>query len=164
MVALIFSVLTQFSDLPSFTCRSVQPAACMWLRMAVSEAQCKIVNLLQTFWDFFFWWLHVTMCMWPKTTLLPAKPGDAKSLDTPEGGKEMLVIPKYYEMHTILRNATTKKACLTVTMIRMMMMMMMIMMEHFWKLYHWKSSYSWNIASIMASICHGKLCQMWHLL
>ena len=57
----------------------------MWPRMAMNAAQHKTVNLLKTLWDF----LCVIMChsvfsVWPKTTLLPVWPSNAKRLDTPE--------------------------------------------------------------------------------
>ena len=53
-------------------------------RMAVNEAQHKIVNLLKALHDFFVITCHNAFNMWPKTTLLlPVWPRDAKRLDTP---------------------------------------------------------------------------------
>ena len=52
-------------------------------RMAMNAAQHKILNLLKTF--FFCLSVFISVCvfnMWPKTTLLPVWPRDAKSLDT----------------------------------------------------------------------------------
>ena len=62
----------------------VQPSGHMWPRVAMNEAQHKIVNLLKTLWDFFV----ITRCnvfnVWPKTTLLLLVwPRDAKRLNTP---------------------------------------------------------------------------------
>ena len=56
----------------------------MWPRMAMNVAQYKIVNLLKTLMRFFF--VSIGVCVlnvWPKTTLLPMWPRDARSLDTP---------------------------------------------------------------------------------
>ena len=64
---------------------NLRPMGCLQPRMAVNEAQHKIVNLLKTLLDF----VVITCCsvvnVWPKTTLLlPEWYRDAKRLDTPE--------------------------------------------------------------------------------
>ena len=62
------------------------PTGHLWPRMAMNVAQHKIVNLLQTS---FLLINFINVCVfnvWPKTTLLPAWPRDAKSLDTPGPG------------------------------------------------------------------------------
>ena len=66
--------------------RGVQPAADgpHAAQDGVNVAWYKIVNLLKTLWDFFV----ITYCnvfnVWPKTTLLPVWPRNAKRLDTPD--------------------------------------------------------------------------------
>ena len=74
---------------------NLRPMGCLQPRMAVNEAQHKIVNLLKTLLDF----VVITCCsvvnVWPKTTLrLPEWYRDAKRLDTPEyvykGGPQTL--------------------------------------------------------------------------
>ena len=52
----------------------------------MNVAQHKIVNLLKTFFYFFCSSVCVSVCIfnvWPKTTILPLWPRDAKRLDTP---------------------------------------------------------------------------------
>ena len=64
-----------------------QPTGHMQPRRAMNAAQHKIVNLLKTFFYFFCSSVCVSVCIfnvWPKTTLLPVWPRDAKRLDTPE--------------------------------------------------------------------------------
>ena len=56
-------------------------------RMAMNLAQHKIINLLKTF--SFCSSVFISVCLfnvWPKTTLLPVWPRDAKSLVTPSRG------------------------------------------------------------------------------
>ena len=59
-----------------------QPMGCLQPRMAMTATQHKIKNLLKTFGSSVFisvWVFNV----WPKTTLLPGWPRDAKRLDVP---------------------------------------------------------------------------------
>ena len=72
----------------SFCSRGVQlwPAGHVWPRMAMNEAQHKIVNYLKHY-EIFCSFVFVSVCVfnvWPKTTLLPVWPRDANRLDTPE--------------------------------------------------------------------------------
>ena len=56
----------------------------LWTRVAMNEAQHKIVNLLKTF--FVLLSVFISVCIfnvWPKTTLLPVWHRDTKRLDTP---------------------------------------------------------------------------------
>ena len=63
---------------------NLRPAGHMWPRMAVNEAQHKVVNLLKISWDFFVIMCHSVFNVWRKTTLLlPVWRRDAKKLDTP---------------------------------------------------------------------------------
>ena len=54
--------------------------------MAMNIAQLKIVNVLKTLRDSFVFVAVCVFNVWPKTTLLPVWPRDAKSLDTPALG------------------------------------------------------------------------------
>ena len=65
---------------------NLQPAGCMWSRMAVNGAQHKIVNLLKTF----LLLIGFSVCVlnvWPKTTLFPVWPRDTEGQDTPGGSQ-----------------------------------------------------------------------------
>ena len=78
---------------------NLQPAGCMQPKMD----QHKIVNLLKTLWGIFVITRHNVFNVWPKTTLLPAWPRDAKRLDTPDDGIENYVlqnIQQWLEIHT----------------------------------------------------------------
>ena len=69
------------------------PKGHMQPRMTTNAAQHKIVNLLKTF--FFCPSVFVSVCVfnvWPKTTLLPIWPRDAKRLDTPAKSKQKLAL------------------------------------------------------------------------
>ena len=60
-----------------------QPMGRMWPRMAMNEAQHKIVNFLKTLRDFLTFISVCILTVWPETTLLPVWPRDAKRWDTP---------------------------------------------------------------------------------
>ena len=59
------------------------PTGCKQPRMAVNATQRKIVNLPKTFFDSSVFISDCVFSVWPKTTLLPVWPRDAKRLDTP---------------------------------------------------------------------------------
>ena len=54
-------------------------------RVATNTAQHKIAHLLKTRWDSFVMTRCTALNVWPKTTLLPAWPRDAKRLGSPGG-------------------------------------------------------------------------------
>ena len=60
-----------------------RPAGCMRPRTAMNAARPKIINLLKTFFSSSVFVSVCVFSVWPKTTLLPVWPRDAKKLDTP---------------------------------------------------------------------------------
>ena len=53
--------LKLFSNVPHAGVSNLKPVGHIQLRMAMSVAQHKIIHLLKTIWDFFFFQLHVAM-------------------------------------------------------------------------------------------------------
>ena len=67
---------------------SLQPMGHVWPRMAVNAAQHKIINLLKHYEIFFVGLCHNVFNVWPKTTLLPARPREAKQLYSSVNGEK----------------------------------------------------------------------------
>ena len=80
-------------------------------QIAVNAAQHKIINVLKTLWGVFVITCHNVFNMWPKTTLLPVWPRDAKRLDTllqavavrKNTFSNYFCLPKYYCIFRTIR-------------------------------------------------------------